>query len=49
MEIEELDHFVIVTENLEACLHFYCDILKMKHGRNGQQHYLIFGTDDLSN
>lgn len=48
MKIQEIDHFVIVTENLEACLHFYQDILHMHHGMNGQQHYLAFGRQKIN-
>ena len=48
MKIDELDYFVIVTENLDACLHFYQDLLQMKHGINGQQHYLSFGRQKIN-
>ena len=37
MKYKTIDHIVITTENLEACLHFYVDILGMRaEEKNGR-------------
>ena len=45
MKFKNIDHIVITTQNLEACLHFYADILGMDRGRYavrfGQQKFNI--------
>ncbi|WP_233541614.1 VOC family protein [Mitsuokella sp. AF33-22] len=39
MKFKNIDHIVITTQDLKACLHFYVDILGMeleqRNGRNG--------------
>lgn len=40
MKLKNIDHLVITTSNLEACLHFYVDILGMNHRVVDSQHIL---------
>jgi len=43
MIISDVDHIVITTGNLEACLHFYRDILGMWAVENEGRYSLHFG------
>ncbi len=46
--LKNIDHFVIVTKNLEACLHFYVDILGMQHVQRNGHHSLKFGSQKIN-
>ena len=48
MKLKGLDHFVITTANLDKCLHFYADILGMKHEIVNTQHVLRFGDQKIN-
>ena len=48
MKIRSVDHFVITTKDLAACLHFYVDILGMEHRMDGAQHVLKFGKQKIN-
>ena len=48
MKILSFDHIVITTQNLEDCLHFYVDILGMKHDVILGQHALLFGNQKIN-
>lgn len=39
---KSIDHMVITTADLEACLHFYEGLLGMEHKIEGGQHALHF-------
>ncbi|MBQ9274831.1 MAG: VOC family protein [Succinivibrio sp.] len=43
MQISELDHLVLITANLDDCLHFYRDLLGMKTKKNNGRWELHFG------
>ena len=42
MEFSGIDHIVITTQDLGACLHFYVDILGMEHDAAGLSRILCF-------
>ena len=48
MKISHIDHLVITTQNLNACLHFYVDILNMKHEYHDNRHSLVFGNEKFN-
>ncbi len=48
MEIEALDHLVITTRNLPACLAFYTGVLGMLHEEEGGRHSLRFGRQKFN-
>lgn len=43
MKIKRIDHFVLVTANLEKCLDFYVGILGLEHICKNSRHSLKFG------
>ena len=43
MKIMNLDHLVITTKDIDACLHFYVDILYMKCDQNNGRYAIYFG------
>lgn len=43
MKIKNLDHLVITTKNIDACLHFYVDILGMKCDKSNGRYAVYFG------
>ena len=43
MEITAIDHFVITTNNLEACLRFYTETLGMESKETNGRFSLRFG------
>ena len=49
MTIKNLDHLVLTTADLEACVRFYRDVLGMRHAvtENGQ-HALFFGDQKIN-
>ncbi len=48
MKVERLDHLVITTQNLQACLHFYRDILGMEVVEQGGRYALCFGEQKFN-
>ena len=48
MTIKNLDHFVITTRDLDACLSFYRDLLGMEHVVQNGQHALRFGSQKIN-
>ena len=48
MELDRFDHIVITTENVEACLHFYVDILGMQLDGTGGRIALKFGKNKIN-
>lgn len=51
MKIQNIDHFVITTGNLEKCLDFYVGVLGMEHvveTSENDQHSLHFGTQKIN-
>ena len=48
MELKALDHLVLTTQNLDACLHFYIDILGMRHIEQNGRHALAFGYQKIN-
>lgn len=48
MEILGLDHLVITTQNLTACLHFYVDVLGMELESAGGRYALRFGSQKIN-
>ncbi len=48
MKIRNLDHIVLTTSDLEACIHFYSDILGMQHRVDHGQHALFFGNQKIN-
>ena len=49
MTIQTLDHLVLTTGNLKKCIHFYQDILGMRHEvSESGQHSFYFGSQKLN-
>ena len=48
MELKALDHLVLTTQNPDACLHFYIDILGMRHIEQNGRHALAFGCQKIN-
>ena len=48
MKLKNIDHLVVTTSSLEACLHFYADILGMNHRVVDGQHILEFGREKIN-
>ncbi|MFC2662566.1 MAG: VOC family protein [Eubacterium sp.] len=48
MKINRLDHLVLTTEDLAACLHFYVDILDMKSEESNGRYALRFGNQKIN-
>ena len=48
MRICNIDHLVITTANLEACLRFYVGLLGMKHEVQNGHHHLLFPHGKIS-
>ena len=48
MKIKNIDHFVITTQNLRACLDFYVGILGMEHRESKGHHNLYFPGGKIS-
>ena len=49
MTIKTLDHLVLTTGNLKECIHFYQDILGMRHEVSSSgQHAFYFGSQKLN-
>ncbi len=48
MELDHLDHLVLTTQNLKACLHFYVDLLGMKAVEKAGRYALCFGSQKIN-
>lgn len=48
MNIKGLDHLVITTQDLKACLHFYGEVLGMTVKENNGRYALHFGNQKLN-
>lgn len=48
MNLKNLDHLVITTKNLEACLHFYVDVLGMELDRRNNRYAVRFGNQKFN-
>ena len=48
MNITSLDHLVITTHNLKACLHFYVDILGMEMDTGNNRYAVRFGNQKFN-
>lgn len=48
MRISNIDHLVITTADLAACLHFYVGLLGMKHEVLNGHHNLLFPHGKIS-
>ncbi len=48
MKLLHIDHLVITTQDLVACLHFYVDLLGMTHQNLHGHHNLLFGNSKIS-
>ena len=48
MRISAMDHFVLTTQNAEACLHFYTEILGMEKRETNGRFSLWFGTHKIN-
>ncbi|MCH4039366.1 MAG: VOC family protein [Lachnospiraceae bacterium] len=48
MKIKNIDHLVITTQNLDACLHFYADILGMECDVSNGRYLVRFGNQKFN-
>lgn len=48
MKIKNIDHLVITTQNLKACLHFYVDVLGMECDRRNNRYAVRFGSQKFN-
>ena len=48
MQLQRFDHLVLTTQNLDACLHFYVEILGMRHLESNGRHALYFGQQKVN-
>lgn len=48
MKIKNIDHFVITTQDLRACLDFYVGVLGMEHRESKGHHNLYFPGGKIS-
>lgn len=48
MRIAALDHIVLTTGDLTACLHFYRDLLDMRVEERQGRYALFFGTTKIN-
>ena len=48
MKIAGLDHLVLTTDNLEACLKFYEEVLGMEVRQTGNRYALRFGKSKIN-
>lgn len=48
MKIKNLDHIVITTQDIEASLHFYVDILGMELDDNNNRYAVKFGNQKFN-
>ena len=48
MKIKNIDHFVITTQDFQACINFYVGILGMEHRESNGHHNLYFPGGKIS-
>lgn len=48
MKIKGIDHFVLVTDDLQKCVQFYEGILGLEHVCEGGKHSLHFGSSKIN-
>lgn len=48
MKFKNIDHLVITTQNLKACLHFYVDILGMELDERNGRYAVRFGKQKFN-
>lgn len=48
MKITNIDHFVLVTDDLQKCVEFYEGILGLEHVCEGGKHSLRFGSSKIN-
>lgn len=48
MKIKRIDHFVLVTQDLQKCLDFYMGVLGLKHICKNSHHALKFGKSKIN-
>ena len=48
MQILEMDHFVLTTKNVKACLHFYTETLGMEQKEINGRFTLWFGSHKIN-
>ena len=48
MKIKGIDHFVLVTDDLQKCVEFYEGILGLEHVCEGGKHSLRFGSSKIN-
>lgn len=48
MKIDRFDHLVVTTQDLEACLHFYVDILDMELDNRNNRYAVKFGRNKIN-
>ena len=48
MKITDIDHFVLVTDDLQKCVEFYEGILGLEHVYEGGKHSLCFGSSKIN-
>ena len=48
MKILGMDHFVLTTQNLEACLRFYTEVLGMEQTKTSGRFILRFGSQKIN-
>ena len=48
MKILEMDHFVLTTQNLQACLRFYTEVLGMEQKETDGRFILRFGSHKIN-
>lgn len=48
MRIMNVDHFVLTTGDLEACIHFYHDLLGMRVEQRDGRYALFFGAAKIN-
>lgn len=48
MTFKNIDHIVITTQDLQACLHFYVDVLGMELDQTNGRYAVRFGTQKFN-
>ena len=48
MKITRIDHFVLVTDDLQKCVEFYEGVLGLEHICEGGKHSLRFGSSKIN-
>ena len=48
MKINGMDHIVMTTADVDKCIHFYRDVLGMRHENKNGRHALYFGNSKIN-